>query len=350
MSWRYYSYFKTSTPIRVDGGIKAKSRRGDIGDTWWSKKWVKVLESFGWKNRLERGRRYARSGQVLEFNISTGKIIAKVQGSVRKPYVVTIQITRFQAKEWKNIVNIMGQKAIFAAKLLAGEMPQNIEEVFDSAGKTLFPNSKKDIKTNCSCPDSANPCKHIAAVYYILAEEFDRDPFMIFEIRGHSKKEITAHLRDIRSTNDEKQNTPINNNEDKMGVQNTKPLINIENFWTGTELKSFSVNIAPPEVSASVIKRLGTPEFWTIKEDFIKLMENYYNDISEKTIALAYDGFEFLGGEEENYLKKNSNKTQIDEVELELQEVFKNETRKNAIWGGKETKGFLEWKKKRKNL
>jgi len=173
----FWGGYAPSKPIKVEGGIKAKSKRGNIGDTWWSKRWVKVLESFGWSNRLERGRRYARSGQVLDFKLAPGRVTARVQGSMSEPYSVKIEMKPLADEAWNRVMEEMSQKAIFAAKLLADEMPQNIEEAFDAAGMSLFPESSKGIKTDCSCPDSANPCKHIAAVYYILAEEFDRDPF-----------------------------------------------------------------------------------------------------------------------------------------------------------------------------
>src|SRR5659263_108254 len=175
----FWGGYTPSKPIKVEGGIKAKSKGGCIGDTWWSKRWVSVLESFGWSNRLERGRRYARGGQVIGFKLLPGKVTASVQGSTPKPYSVLIEVKSFSEAEWEKAIEEMSEKAVFAAKLLAGEMPQNIEEAFKSAGMSLFPASSKDIKTDCSCPDSANPCKHIAAVYYILAEEFDRDPFML---------------------------------------------------------------------------------------------------------------------------------------------------------------------------
>ncbi len=93
----------------------------------------------------------------------------------------------------------MAAQAIFAAKLLAGEMPQNIEEAFAAAQVGLFPEKRGDLATSCSCPDPSNPCKHIAAVYYLLGERFDADPFLIFELRGRSKDQISAMLRARRA-------------------------------------------------------------------------------------------------------------------------------------------------------
>jgi uncharacterized Zn finger protein len=279
----FWGGYTPSKPIEVEGGIKAKSKRGSIGDTWWSKRWVSVLESFGWSNRLERGRRYARKGQVLEFELSAGKVEATVQGSVKKPYSVTIEIKPITEKSWDFVTEEMSQKAIFAAKLLAGEMPDDIEEAFEAEDISLFPEKSKDIKTHCSCPDSANPCKHIAALYYILAEEFDRDPFMIFKLRGRTKDEIISALRHKRTDESlpEPEGLP-------GGAEQKEVALSMDDFWEGKESESFCVNISPPEVSAAVIKRLGTPQFWDSKDDFLKKMGGYYEEISRRAIETAY--------------------------------------------------------------
>ncbi len=289
MSWRddFWGGYAPSKPIKVEGGIKTKSKRGNIGDTWWSKRWVAVLESFGWTNRLERGRRYARGGQVLDFKMSAGKITAKVQGSIPKPYSVTIEIKPIDDKAWNKVTEEMSLKAIFAAKLLAGEMPQNIEEAFEAAGMSLFPKSSKDIKTDCSCPDSANPCKHIAAVYYILAEEFDRDPFMIFNLRGRSKETFISSLREKRTDKAEKPPEAQVVPAIEPAEQKDIPL-SIDDFWTPGELESFSVSISKPDVSAAIIKRLGAPQFWDSKEDFDKKMSGFYEEITRRAMEAAY--------------------------------------------------------------
>lgn len=289
MSWRndFWGGYAPSKPIEVKGGIKAKSKRGSIGDTWWSKRWVSVLESFGWSNRLERGRRYARKGQVLDFELLAGKVEATVQGSVSKPYFVTIEIKPITEGAWDHVIEEMSQKAIFAAKLLAGEMPDDIEDAFKAADVSLFPVKAKDIKTHCSCPDSANPCKHIAALYYIIAEEFDRDPFMIFELRGRTKDAITAALRKHRTVDDE---SPHGTGALPAGddAEEEEVALSMDDFWEAGESESFSVNISPPDVSAAVIKRLGTPQFWDSKEDFVEKMGGYYEEISRRAIETAY--------------------------------------------------------------
>jgi uncharacterized Zn finger protein len=187
-----------SEPIPVEGGLQARSQRGRIGDTWWSQRFITVLESIGVGARLQRGKRYARTGQVLSIDMVPGQVTASVQGSRRKPYRVLIEIRVFSANEWDAAEAVMASSAVFMAKLLSGDMPEEIEEAFVEASGSLFPVSADGFESACSCPDWENPCKHIAAVYFLLAEAFDRDPFLIFAWRGRDKAQLLAGLRERR--------------------------------------------------------------------------------------------------------------------------------------------------------
>ncbi|HUZ10269.1 MAG TPA: SWIM zinc finger family protein [Acidimicrobiales bacterium] len=184
-----------SAPIAVEGGLQARSRRGRIGDTWWSQRFIAALETFGIGSRLQRGKRYARTGQVLTMEITAGQVKASVQGSRARPYRVFIETGVLTASEWDAIVVAMAARAVFSARLLAGEMPEEIEEVFVDTSTSLFPASAGELDSACSCPDWENPCKHIAAVFYLLAEAFDDDPFLIFAWRGRGKEELLTDLR-----------------------------------------------------------------------------------------------------------------------------------------------------------
>ncbi|MBD3256543.1 MAG: hypothetical protein GF383_15720 [Candidatus Lokiarchaeota archaeon] len=357
MSWRY-NYYTPSEPIKVKGGIKAKSKRGDIGDTWWSQRWVAALEGFGWGNRLQRGKRYARSGQVIECNLNKGVVHAKVQGSVKTPYRVTIELNEFQKKQWTKIINKMSRKAIFTAKLLTGEMPPNIEELFNEIKIDLFPTSKKDLKTHCTCPDSANPCKHIAAVHYILAEEFDLDPFMIFTLRGKTQKEIINELRKMRKDSVKDQSpeeivpsTPENASSDNKLISSQPHPLTVDDFWEGSLSESFFLKIKPPTFNYAVLKRIGPPPFWDIDEDFLETFKPYYKKTSLIAYKWLYGEYNVGEGVNEEYTTSKeliNQKVSNEESEMELQTRFEAETGKNAIWGGKRTKGYLKWKKDRR--
>ena len=124
---------------------------------WWAQRWVDVLESFGWRRRLERARNYVREGRVLQLDFEGEKVLAKVQGTADDPYDVSLSLDPFEEEQWGFVIEEMSQRAIFTAKLLAGEMPQNIEEAFTASGLSLFPFSKFDIHSRCSCPDPSQP-------------------------------------------------------------------------------------------------------------------------------------------------------------------------------------------------
>lgn len=188
-----------SRALPVDGGLKARSARGTISRTWWSRRFVAVLEDIGLGNRLQRGRAYARKGQVISLEVAPGMVVARVQGSRSRPYRVRIGVVAYGKSAWAALERALAANASYAATLLAGEMPGDIEDVFAALGLSLFPATADDLSLDCSCPDGAVPCKHIAAVFYLLAETFDDDPFAILAWRGREREDLLANLRAARS-------------------------------------------------------------------------------------------------------------------------------------------------------
>lgn len=283
MAWRWYGdyvYFPPSEPRAAKGGIKAQSKRGGFGVSWWAKRWIAVLESFNIGARLGRGRSYARRGQVLSIAIDKGLVKARVQGSRPKPYVVTIKVKTLSAAEWKKLARKLSHQAIFAAKLLAGEMPQDIEGAFKDASLSLFPEKLKELDTDCSCPDWSNPCKHIAAVYYLLGEEFDRDPFLILKLRGMNREEIVGLLSGTsRKTTSRyargKSTTPETGGEVSLPLE---PLgSDVSAFWDGSSLPDdLFGEVQIPPVAAALPKRLGSFPFWRGEQRFLEAIEPIY--------------------------------------------------------------------------
>jgi uncharacterized Zn finger protein len=188
-------FFEPSRPIRVEGGIKARNRRGSIGSEWWSRRFIDVLESIAHSGRLQRGRTYARQGQVLSLDVDAYEVAAAVQGSRAQPYDVALGLDAIDDSVWKEIEETLASRAVFRARLLAGEMPPEIEEVFAEFGVPLFPESWDELHVMCSCPDWGDPCKHAAAALYVLAEAFDEDPFLILAWNGRTKDRLLAGLR-----------------------------------------------------------------------------------------------------------------------------------------------------------
>ncbi len=191
-------WYPPSKPLPVEGGLRAKSRRGQIGDTWWSRRFLAQLEQLGLGGRFDRGKRYARQGQVLSLEVEPGAVTAAVQGSRARPYAVRLAVRELGEAAWRRVEAALVERAVFLAQLLAGEMPPDIEDVFDACGLSLFPAAARELTTSCSCPDWANPCKHIAAVAYLLGEAFDDDPFLMLAWRGRDRETLLDNLRALR--------------------------------------------------------------------------------------------------------------------------------------------------------
>lgn len=192
-------YPPPSRPRPVDGGLKARSARGAIGQTWWSERFIAVLEDIGLGNRLQRGRSYARKGQVISLDVGPGSVTAQVQGSRARPYRIRIGIPAFDKSQWAQVEQSLAENAWYTAKMLSGEMPDDIEDVFAALGLALFPATARELSMDCSCPDRAVPCKHLAATFYLLAESFDDDPFAILAWRGRDREDLLANLAAARS-------------------------------------------------------------------------------------------------------------------------------------------------------
>ena len=281
--WRgrgdYWDYYEPAQPRRVKDGIKAKSERGGIGETWWSKRWVGVLESFSLGTRLTRGRSYARQGQVISIDVEPGIVKAKVQGTQPRPYAIKIKLKPLSDNDWDRVTEAMASQAIFAAKLLAGEMPQDIEEAFDAVNVSLFPTAATDLDTDCSCPDWANPCKHIAAVYYLLAERFDGDPFLIFKLRGRTKEQIIEVLREKRAgTSSGESSAFVTGAEDSTDAAGPLLEENLDTFWQAAEeLNTFAVHLEAPQVDKAILKRLGDAPFTIGGQNMASLLAKAYD-------------------------------------------------------------------------
>jgi len=235
------------TPVETDAGNGSRE--------WWAQRWIDVLESFGWRRRLERARIYAREGRVLHLEFQGPQVIARVQGTAPEPYDVSLSLDPFSEEQWDYVIEEMSKRAIFAAKLLAGEMPQSIEEAFTSAGLSLFPFSKFDIHSKCSCPDPVNPCKHIGAVYYLLGDYFSQDPFILLQLRGRTKQQTIETLRQMRSAAGVKS---VETTQVQAAAVPFTPLKLDQQFWEyNAQLDASLVVIAPPPSSETVLDVLG---------------------------------------------------------------------------------------------
>lgn len=273
MGRNYWRHFKKTTPKPVEDGIKARSRRGDFGESWVGKRWIEVLESFGRSNRLKRGKRYARKGQVIEYEVKRGKVSAQVQGSRSNPYKVEIEMDPFTPECWRNIEEEIKSVPLYYAAFKAGKVPVDFREVLDEKNFSLTPESPDDLTTRCSCPDIANPCKHIAAVYYLLGEAFDEDPFLLLKIRGRTREELLEvlsppHRKSTPSTQPEPDPPP-----------DTSP----NKFWEpGQDITGLSSTGGQVPVQNAILKLLGPPQFLPKAKKYRRSLQEAYQIASEE--------------------------------------------------------------------
>ena len=252
-------YPPPSAPRPVEGGLRAKSRRGAIGESWWSHRFLELLDSFGIGGRLDRGKTYARKGQVISLEVAPGKVTAQVQGSRARPYRVGIGVGRLSEADWRRAEDAMASRAAFLAMLLAGEMPDDIEEAFSACSDGLFPTRHDQLETTCSCPDWARPCKHVAAVYYLLAEAFDADPFLILAWRGRPRDELLGNLRALRGSAPVSASTADDDPWAAIEQVEAPALTDrVEDYWDlGQPLAGLRLAPSTPRVPDAAVRGLG---------------------------------------------------------------------------------------------
>lgn len=271
------------------GGIPARTRRGAIGETWWSARFIAVLESFTIGSRLERGRSYARSGQVLGLEVEPGLVSARVQGSRRVPYDVRIRVKTLSARSWGRLEKALADQALFAARLLAGEMPHEIEETFATLSLSLFPARSADLDTDCSCPDFANPCKHIAATFYILAETFDDDPFLIFAWRGSTRDELVSNLRRLRGQAAHADDVAEPHADSESGAAMAPLSASIDNFWR-IDPTFDGLHVVPraSDTPDALLRQLGPPPPTAGGQHLFERLASVYRAMAEGAESLAF--------------------------------------------------------------
>lgn len=233
------------------------------GTTWWGKRWIEALEraSADYRNRLARGRSYARAGRTHDLIVKSGVVTARVTGSRTTPYKVKIEIAPLNDKAWQKAIATMAAEARFAADLLAGEMPTDVDKAFAKAGAALFPAHKSDLSTSCNCPDWANPCKHVAAAHYVLGEALDRDPFLLFELRGRRKDDVLDALRSARSGAGD---------SEKKGVSPAVPAVSLGRLRAAdydtprAPLPALHLTFESPSASGALLRQLGKPRGWSL--------------------------------------------------------------------------------------
>jgi len=263
-NWYYPRKKKSKKPVGQP------VQRVKYGQTWWGEQWLNALAKIDYDNRLPRGRAYAGNGSVLETKIDANKIRSKVQGSRPSPYQISIEIPLFSNNQKEKLLEEIRQDPFILSKLLNRELPQELDRVASDEGIRLFPSSWKDFAMHCSCPDWAVPCKHLAAVIYVISREIDSNPFLVLKLHG---LDLLEELKDA--------DAGIAEHESEM-IPSTETML-LDDVPESDQEPDFGMNALPdfsgiPADSKAILSLLpASPLFY--QKDFRALMQSAYRSL-----------------------------------------------------------------------
>jgi uncharacterized Zn finger protein len=306
---------KPVKPRKVRGGIKLASATGAYPESWAAQRWLRLVEQAAPGESMVKGLEYATLGQTRSIAMEPGWIRGVVQGTVITAYKTSIGIPTLTHDQAEKVISAMVDQAVYAAKLLAGELPANIEDVFAPLGLRLFPVEPAELSTKCSCREPQPWCKHACCLAYLVAERFTTDPFLIFTLRGLPREELLERLRQRRAVAAAGQGSVLVYSPLVPGVSDVQatPLEEcVEGFWdAGPELAALNTPIQRPEVSHPLLRRLGPSPFGAGGGRFplVGLLATCYEVISdavlkdqegEEPAPMGVDGGDDEGGPEED--------------------------------------------------
>ena len=266
----YDEWYAPKAPRKARGGIKAASRRGDFAENWWGSGWIEALESLPAGARWARGKNYARRGQVLSLEVRGGTVEARVQGTRVRPYRCCIDITPWGEDTWERVKQVVGEHAYLAAALLGGRVPPELEDALRREGLSLFPFQEGRLAMACSCPDYSVPCKHLAAVVYLLGERLDQDPFLLFELQGMPRREILRRVG-VEGLAPEEGPSSLE----------TLPGNDGEAFWKGGPLPPIPETLGKGD-PAALLRQLGPFPLWRGDEPLEEALAPVYRAVRDK--------------------------------------------------------------------
>ncbi len=265
--------------------------------TWWGQEFMSAIEQLADSGRLSRGRSYSSPHRIKHIEIDGNFINAHIRGNANAyfgvyeepTYITTIEFEPISRAKWTAAIALMASKAGTISRLLLGEIPDNIEASFTTLDLHLLPASRRDFRTSCSCPDFSNPCKHVAGVFYYIAAQLDRDPFLLFELRGLPREDLKTELAktplgQALSTSAPAEAPPVPS-EHYYTAPTAAPLeVSLKSFWQGEKPLPQTIEaVSPSAVSAILVKKQGDfPAFWHRDNSFVEAMERLYEYVKSK--------------------------------------------------------------------
>ncbi len=260
-------------------------------ETWWGSRWIQALRRLGrgWSRSLAAAP--GTTDAVRDFKIGPGRIQAVVPGEDDEVYELKIRLRTLSAVVWERVLRRLTRKALYAAKLLSGEMPRDVERVFAQCRASLFPKRRHEVEVECTCDEPDFPCSHVAAAQFVLAEALDRDPFLLFELRGRSKEELLAELREIRSaraSTDRAGADALAEEDEEEFIEAPQP----DEYDVAGDLASLGFHIAAPDVAVGAIRAVGPPRSWPEPLEVLTAFAPLYRAASAVALDIAWSGEE----------------------------------------------------------
>jgi uncharacterized Zn finger protein len=252
-----------------------------FGRTWWSQRWLRPLDELGieFDGRLTRGRTLARDGGVLQTHVDAGAVLATVKGSYWEQYAVTVELPVLDDAVWERVIVELAREALHLATLLANAMPAEIEAVFARAAAPLFP-EMEELIADCACADGVRPCKHILATMYSMATRLDKDPLLLFLLRGRSRETLIAALY-ARWSGEESDERSVRMDDASGGLRAARY------FTQAPILDDFTVGYEAPTEDAVILRRLGQPPFAREDEDVVAALTPVYVAVTRHALKAA---------------------------------------------------------------
>jgi uncharacterized Zn finger protein len=283
------------TPDNGDDGSengRGNGRAGRSGQSWWAGRWMRSLAQMLDTGRMSEGRSCARAGRVSPLDVQPGLVLAEVQSgsAVTLPYRVRMATAIFTDAQWERIISLMGRRAIYAAQLMNGEMPEDIDTVFQAAGVSLFPTSMHDLGASCTCSEWPSACRHVIAVFCQLGDWIDNDPFLLFTMRGRTREQVMTALRAQRAGQwDGTGSDPMDAAQPEALTDPRALPANLDAFWSlDNGLEDIEIRVAAPDIEAELLKVLGELSF-VEDEDVREQLNAIYRRVSRRALDLAYE-------------------------------------------------------------
>lgn len=290
---------------KVRGGERLPD--GDVArpEAWAAQRWLRFLEQMAPGPSMVLGMDYAREGQTKRWSVLAAphqptRIEAAVQGRAPRPYATTLTFQPITPEQWEQVVAAMSDNAMYAAKLLAGELPTSIEDVFGPLGVRLFPTDAADVQVACNCdfvPERSSGaaasgwCKHATCVGLLLAHRLANEPFLMFSLRGLEHHDLVERLRARRQVVGAALGaTPIYQQRvpNVSDVRSAPLEQSLASFWDLGDTSAMDLTPTPPAVSHPLLRRLG-PSPWASQAQFplVGLLASCYDTIGTQAQAGA---------------------------------------------------------------